>query len=142
MLVATPVSTNALPPTTMHIRPRVLLIGQSSGDPEADASIRSIADVTVIPRLGYAESIPLIRQAAEEHGPFDAFAVSLPRLRAAEECVYRLLTDWEQALLGFGEPLPRQWDERLLGPLAPDCGCYAAPGAGYDSVDVPWMTST
>lgn len=35
-----------------------------------------------------------------------------------------------------------KWDSRLLGPLAPACKLYVGPGAGYDKVDIDWVTST
>lgn len=35
-----------------------------------------------------------------------------------------------------------KWDEGLLGALAPQCKVYAGPGAGYDKVDIDWITST
>ena len=35
-----------------------------------------------------------------------------------------------------------KWDEGLLGSLAPRCKVYLGPGAGYDKVDVDWITST
>lgn len=42
----------------------------------------------------------------------------------------------------LGDKFPMKWDSRLLGPLAPDCKVYVGPGAGYDKVDVDWITST
>jgi hypothetical protein len=35
-----------------------------------------------------------------------------------------------------------KWDEGLLGSLAPRCKVYLGPGAGYDKVDVDWISST
>jgi len=35
-----------------------------------------------------------------------------------------------------------KWDEGLLGSLAPRCKVYLGPGAGYDKVDVEWISST
>jgi lactate dehydrogenase-like 2-hydroxyacid dehydrogenase len=35
-----------------------------------------------------------------------------------------------------------KWDEGLLRALAPRCKVYLGPGAGYDKVDVDWISST
>jgi lactate dehydrogenase-like 2-hydroxyacid dehydrogenase len=31
-------------------------------------------------------------------------------------------------------------NRETLGPLSPSCKLFSAPGAGYDKVDVEWMT--
>lgn len=41
-----------------------------------------------------------------------------------------------------GDKFPMKWDQGLLGALAPRCKVYVGPGAGYDKVDVEWITST
>jgi hypothetical protein len=47
-----------------------------------------------------------------------------------------------QGLFYIGDKFPMKWDEELLGALAPHCKLYAGPGAGYDKVDVDWITRT
>jgi hypothetical protein len=56
-------------------RPRVLFINEHSGDAEADAAIREVADVHFIHGVDHEGAIPLIKEMVERHGPFDAFAV-------------------------------------------------------------------
>ena len=41
-----------------------------------------------------------------------------------------------------GDKFPMKWDEGLLRSLAPRCKVYLGPGAGYDKVDVDWISST
>jgi hypothetical protein len=57
-------------------RPKVLFIGESSGNATADAAIRQVADVHWIEGMNYEDSIPVIKRVVEEHGPFVAFGVS------------------------------------------------------------------
>lgn len=47
-----------------------------------------------------------------------------------------------QGLFVPGDKFPMKWDQGLLGALAPRCKVYVGPGAGYDKVDVDWITST
>ncbi|RSH93787.1 hypothetical protein EHS25_006435 [Saitozyma podzolica] len=101
-------------------RPRVLFINEYSGDTEADQAIRDIADVYWFHGLDYEAAVPVVREMVEQYGPFDAFA----------------------GLFYIGDKFPMKWDEKLLGALAPHCKLYAGPGAGYDKVDVDWITST
>jgi hypothetical protein len=34
------------------------------------------------------------------------------------------------------------WTKEMLEPLAPKCKCYCRQGAGYDMIDVEYITST
>ena len=63
-------------PIAITPRPKVLFIGHSSGSPEHDAKIREVADVHCITGMPYEDSIPLVAEAVERHGPFVAFGVS------------------------------------------------------------------
>lgn len=62
---------------TADPRPKVLLMGEKSGSPDADASLREVAEVTVIPRGDNEATAKAIREAVQESGPFSCFAVSL-----------------------------------------------------------------
>lgn len=118
-------------------RPRVLLIGSC-----ADTTLREIADVTCLPGREYEEERLLIEKAVADKGPFDAFGVSvcpspLPFLSSRSSELTTL-----QGLFVPGDKFPMKWDAGLLGALAPRCKVYVGPGAGYDKVDVDWITST
>jgi hypothetical protein len=65
-------------PIAVHPKPKVLFIGHSSGSPEHDAKIREVAEVHCITGMSYEESIPVIADVVERHGPFVAFGVSRP----------------------------------------------------------------
>ncbi|WWD01053.1 hypothetical protein V866_007991 [Kwoniella sp. B9012] len=113
-------------PTTSHSslpqsssKPKVLLFGDRSGT-KFDDELREIAEVHCLPRVGYDDMVPLIKEVVETKGPFVAFGGLF------------LITD----------NFPGKWDQGLLGPLAPHCKLYVGPGAGYDKVDVDWITST
>ncbi|WVR05473.1 hypothetical protein IAU60_002489 [Kwoniella sp. DSM 27419] len=100
-------------------KPKVLLFGEYS-DTKYDAILRQVAEVHCLPRVGYEDMVPLIRRKVEEEGEFVAFGGLF------------LITD----------NFPGKWDVGLLGPLAPACKLYVGPGAGYDKVDVEWITGT
>ncbi|WWC60774.1 uncharacterized protein I303_103350 [Kwoniella dejecticola CBS 10117] len=113
-------SISSLPRTSFSgSKPKVLLFGDRS-DTKFDGILREVADVHTLPRVGYHEMVPLIKAKVEQEGPFIAFGGLF------------LITD----------NFPGKWDEGLLGPLAPHCKLYVGPGAGYDKVDVEWITST
>ncbi|WWC89703.1 uncharacterized protein L201_004628 [Kwoniella dendrophila CBS 6074] len=112
-------SISTLPPTSSSSKPKVLLFGDRS-ETKFDDILRDVAEVHTLPRVGYAEMIPLIKDKVEREGPFIAFGGLF------------LITD----------NFPGKWDEGLLGPLAPHCKLYVGPGAGYDKVDVDWITNT
>jgi hypothetical protein len=68
-------------PIAIAPRPKVLFIGHSSGSPEHDAKIREVADVHCITGMPYEDSIPIIAEAVERHGPFVAFGVGVKPVR-------------------------------------------------------------
>lgn len=70
MPIAVPVASGS---TT---KPRVLFIGHTSGLEEHDRRIREVAEVHCISGRNYEESIPLIKEMVDSHGPFVAFGVS------------------------------------------------------------------
>ncbi|WRT67467.1 uncharacterized protein IL334_004439 [Kwoniella shivajii] len=110
-------SISSLPRTSS--KPKVLLFGDRS-ETKFDDIIREIAEVHTLPRVGYEDMVPLIKDIVEKEGPFVAFGGLF------------LITD----------NFPGKWDKGLLGPLAPECKLYVGPGAGYDKVDVEYITST
>ncbi|WWC69129.1 uncharacterized protein I206_103065 [Kwoniella pini CBS 10737] len=113
-------SISSLPRTsTCPSKPKVLLFGDRS-QTKYDDILRDVAEVHCLPRVGYQEMVPLIKAKVENEGPFVAFGGLF------------LITD----------NFPGKWDEGLLGPLAPHCKLFVGPGAGYDKVDVDWITST
>ncbi|WVQ78597.1 hypothetical protein IAT38_000683 [Cryptococcus sp. DSM 104549] len=101
-------------------KPKVLFIGDGSGHDAFDKAIREVAEVHCLPRTGYEETAELIRKKVEEEGEFVAFG----------------------GLFLITHNFPPKWDVGLLGPLAPACKLYVGPGAGYDKVDIDWITST
>ncbi|ORY30024.1 putative oxidoreductase [Naematelia encephala] len=103
---------------TTTSRPRVLLLGESSGDDKADKSIRAIADTYTVPRGNLEEVAGYIASAVKEHGPFIAFGAT-----------------W-----ALGEKFPARFDESLLSPLFPGCKLLVTPGAGYEKTDVNYLT--
>ncbi|WVQ99017.1 hypothetical protein IAU59_006149 [Kwoniella sp. CBS 9459] len=100
-------------------KPKVLFFGDYS-DTKFDDEIREIAEVHTLPRVGYEEMVPLIKRKVEEEGEFMAFG----------------------GLFLITHDFPNKWDAGLLGPLAPGCKLYVGPGAGYDKVDIDWITSS
>ncbi|WWD16235.1 hypothetical protein CI109_100661 [Kwoniella shandongensis] len=101
-------------------RPKVLFIGDYSGCDDVDEEIRKVAEVHTLPRTGYEETAELIRKKVEVEGEFVAFG----------------------GLFLVSHNFPPKWDIGLLGPLAPSCKLYVGPGAGYDKVDIDWLSST
>ncbi|KAK8869504.1 hypothetical protein IAR55_000069 [Kwoniella newhampshirensis] len=100
-------------------KPKVLFIGEYSHT-KYDALIREVAEVHALPRCGYEETAEHIRRKVEEEGEFVAFG----------------------GLFLITHSFPPRWDVGLLGPLAPACKLYVGPGAGYDKVDIDWVSST
>ncbi|ODN73607.1 oxidoreductase [Cryptococcus wingfieldii CBS 7118] len=118
----TPASSLASPLlSSTHItpKPKVLLIGDFCGIPKYDNLIREIADVHTMPRCGYTETAALIKQKVEEEGSFVAFG----------------------GLFVITDNFPSLWDAGLLSPLLPACRLFVGPGAGYDKVDIPYLSS-
>jgi hypothetical protein len=71
---------------SMNAKPRVIQIGESSGDLEADAALRAVADVVILPRMDTEESAVAIKQAVESGGPIVALAVrSCPSYSTIED---------------------------------------------------------
>ncbi|WVF71887.1 hypothetical protein IAT40_006697 [Kwoniella sp. CBS 6097] len=100
-------------------KPKVLFFGDYSHT-KFDDEIREIAEVHTLPRVGYEEMIPLIKRKVEEEGEFVAFG----------------------GLFLITHDFPNKWDQGLLGPLAPACKLYVGPGAGYDKVDIEWLSNS
>ncbi|KAK4689105.1 hypothetical protein P7C73_g993, partial [Tremellales sp. Uapishka_1] len=119
------------------LKPKILLIGESTGNLECDASIREIADVTVLPTLGHDEAVVALKTLVEEKGPFVAFGVG-----AIVERGRRSRLTVPQATFTPGKPFPGPFDRALLEPLMPDLGLCVGPGAGYDKVDIDFLTSS
>jgi hypothetical protein len=55
-------------------KPKILLFGLP--DPSSQQSLEDVAEVTIIPRKPYDETVQNIARAVKEHGPFIAFGVS------------------------------------------------------------------
>ncbi|AAW42001.2 oxidoreductase, putative [Cryptococcus deneoformans JEC21] len=101
-------------------KPKVLLIGDYCGHETFDKQIREIAEVHTLPTVTYDETVELIKQKVEQvGGGFVAFG----------------------GLFTSMDTFPDRWDATLLSPLLPSCKLFVGPGAGYDKVDVPWLTS-
>lgn len=45
-----------------------------------------------------------------------------------------------EGLLMPGEAFPFGWNESLLAPLLPHCKLFVGPGAGVETIDVPYLT--
>ncbi|OCF40628.1 oxidoreductase [Kwoniella heveanensis CBS 569] len=125
---ATSLSSSPTNPTISHLanraqgqrqKPKVLFFGDLSHT-KFDERIREIAEVHTLPRVGYQEMVPLIKRKVEEEGEFVAFG----------------------GLFLITHDFPNKWDAGLLSPLAPACKLYVGPGAGYDKVDIDWISSS
>lgn len=57
-------------------KPRVLLVGEDSGDVLIDAALREVAEVVAIPRANGDELYEAVKEIVEAQGPFQVFAVS------------------------------------------------------------------
>ncbi|WVQ76519.1 hypothetical protein IAR50_006189 [Cryptococcus sp. DSM 104548] len=118
--ISTPPSSISSPSTSpITPKPKVLLIGDYCGIPKFDNLIRQIADVHTMPRCGYTKTAALIKQKVEEEGDFVAFG----------------------GLFVITDDFPQSWDAGLLSPLLPACKLFVGPGAGYDKVDIPYLSS-
>ncbi|KAJ3995101.1 D-isomer specific 2-hydroxyacid dehydrogenase [Lentinula boryana] len=107
---------------TSDIKPKVLILNAPDKAPiDSVAKLKEMAEFYSIEQASHDAVAGRIAEAVKEKGPFAAFVVFI---------------NW------WSRPFPWPMDEALVGPLV-ETGCkmFSAGGAGYDFVDVKYMTS-
>lgn len=123
---------------TTGSRPKIIGIGYPKFAVAEFKELEKAYDIHHFVPTDRAQVISEIKRIVEEQGPFDAgYVVS------AVQVLFRYLYGRLKRQQLFGTAAYSPFHPDMLGPIfdAGQCGIWAQGGAGYDDVDVPYLTS-
>lgn len=123
----------AVPGNTVP-KPKVLILGRILAEDGVRTELEAVAQVHNLVPSADLDVPSAIRKVAEEHGPFKAVGVGPDMPAFSVKLMF-------QAVFS-NDPFPWRYGPAQFSSLAPHTKLYANPGAGYDTVDVDWITST